>query len=271
MPGLDKIIETQTDQQFSIDMDIGNDGDDARIAIKGLKLELKKDEAKYDHVAMPGKNGPNSNLSSGVMALDLIKEGSFINQMGTQIVKTIKGCWEVVWRKDAPAGALICGFEIPEAYMRNEATLPKGRAYVTFPLWTRETLTFAQQEKIRILARAKECLEEKDAFMQQYANENNILKKALHYRNAYAAAEQYWLQPVKMMESVPEDHETFKIQDDLFLTTKGTVWSKDNLSFGQQVLLGTANIAPVVEGWDTKLLFFEFHVQGQSLRAFDHF
>ena len=49
------------------------------------------------------------------------------------------------------------------------------------------------------------------------------------------------------MELVPNDDEVLAIQDDLLVTTKGLVWSKV-LPRGEQILLGTANLAPVIEG-----------------------
>ena len=66
--------------------------------------------------------------------------------------------------------------------------------------------------------------------------------KALHYRNAYAAQEKNWNQPVKRYDMVPEEDEVLTLQDDLLLTTKGLLWSK-TLPIGEQVLLGTATIS----------------------------
>jgi hypothetical protein len=189
-----------------------------------------------------GNDGPHPKLSGGKRRLELLKEGEFIGPMGSQLVKTLKGCWEMVWRRDAPAGALLCGFEVPEEYKRNEAVLPKGRIYVSFPVWTEDGLKFARGEKQRVTERAQECLSEKEEEMRKMQATSNPLMKALHYRNAYAAAEKYWLQPLKNLQIVPDENEVMKLQDDLLLTTKGLVWSKE-LPRGEQILLGTANIA----------------------------
>lgn len=246
-PGLAELMDSQRDQRLSVDLEIGEEGEAPRMAIQGLRFDLKKKDADYEHIKMPGTNGPHPKLSTGIRTLELIKEGHFINNMGTQIVKTLKGCWEVVWKKDAPAGVLLCGFEIPEEYKRNDAKLPAGKIYMSFPVWTKETLDFGRNEKERILNRAKECIEEKNEELTKMQETANPLMKALHYRNAYAAAEKYWLQPLKQMNLVPDENEVVKIQDDLFLTTKGLVWSKA-LPSGPQRLLGTANLATVIEG-----------------------
>jgi hypothetical protein len=187
-------------------------------------------------------NGPNPKLSSGARKLDIIQEGRFIDTSGTRRVKTLKGCWEVVWRKDAPAGALICGFEVPEEYSRNGASLSSGRMYMSFPLWTQEGLAEGMERKQYVLKRVKECIEERDEELMKMEQTNNPLMKALHYRNAYAAMEAYYMQPISSLQHVPDEGETLQFDEDLFLTTRGLIWKKDMLSRGSQVLLGGANI-----------------------------
>eukprot|EP00339_Tiarina_fusa_P011682 CAMPEP_0117032932 /NCGR_PEP_ID=MMETSP0472-20121206/23571_1 /TAXON_ID=693140 ORGANISM="Tiarina fusus, Strain LIS" /NCGR_SAMPLE_ID=MMETSP0472 /ASSEMBLY_ACC=CAM_ASM_000603 /LENGTH=249 /DNA_ID=CAMNT_0004741713 /DNA_START=107 /DNA_END=853 /DNA_ORIENTATION=- len=223
-PGLTQLVDAQGEQTLSVTLDIGKEGSESRMAVKGMVLGLHNDKPDYEHVAMPGKNGPNPKLSSGIRALNMIQEGHFISKVGTELVHTLKGCWEMVWRKDAPAGALLCGFDLPDEYQRNEAKLPKGRLYLSFPVWTAETLAFAQTQKVEILGLAEAALKEKEDQFSKYAAATNPLTKALHYRNAYAALEKYWMYPVDRMKQVPTSEEVIKIQDDLFLTTKGLVW-----------------------------------------------
>ncbi len=245
--GLKAIADAQQTQKVAINLDIGQEGAESRLAITGMMVDLHNDDADYDHVAMPGKNGPHPKLSSGIRKLNLTKEGEFISLTGSKMVKAIKGCWELVWKKDVPAGVLLCGFEIPEEYQRNEATLPPGRIYLSFPVWTKDSLAHAREQKKRILEQAAEALKEKDEELEKYQANPNPLMKALHYRNAYLAAERYWLQPVKTVQQIPEENEVMELQKDLYCTTKGLVWSKA-LPRGSQVLLGTANLAAVVQG-----------------------
>ena len=243
-PGLSNIVDAQPTQKVAINLDIGGTDAVSRLAIKGMTLDLHHVLADYEHVLMPGFNGPHPKLSSGIRRLDLLKCGEYVSLAGAKTVKAIKGCWEMVWKEDAPAGALICGFEISEEYKRNDAVLSPGRIYLSFPVWTKETLAYAQAEKDRILSKAAEALKEKDAMMEKFYADPNPLMKALHYRNAYAAAERYYNQPVKSMEQVPGDDEVIQLQDNLFCTTKGTIWSKA-LPRGDSILLGAANLKPL--------------------------
>lgn len=206
-----------------------------------LDLSTAIPEADYEHVKMPGANGPHPNLSAGIRRLDFVQDGSFISQMGTKYVKAEKGCWEMVWKEGAPAGSLLCGFETPEAYKRNDATLPKGRVYIAFPIWTKDSLHYMQGEKKRIMERATEALDLKNEELAKMQETSNFFQKALHYRNAAAAAEKYYIQPITRMKLVPSENEVIAFQDDLFVTTKGTVWTKE-LPNGKQILLGTASL-----------------------------
>lgn len=242
-PGLTKLIQEQTDQRVAVSLDIGQD--DAphapRLAIKDMVFDLLNASPSNEHVKMPGASGPHPHLSSGVRRLNMIEDGSFISQVGQQFVKTLNGAWELVWREGAPAGNLICGMELPEEVKRNGAVLPKGKIYITFPVWTRETLEQMQLQKYKVMELANEALAEKDAELAKMQETGNILQKALHYRNAFAAAEKYFTQPKKQYESVPSEDEVISFQDDLLVTTKGTVWTKI-LPNGKQVLLGAANL-----------------------------
>jgi hypothetical protein len=242
-PGLEKLIQDQTNQRVAVSLDIGQeDAPQApRLAIKDMVFDLMNTSPMGEHVKMPGFNGPHPNLSAGLRRLNLVEEGTFISQVGQQFVKALNGCWELVWRDGAPAGNLICGLELPEEVKRNGAILPKGKIYITFPVWTKETLEQMQLQKGKIMGLANEALAEKDAELAKMQATGNILQKALHYRNAYAAAEKYFIQPKKQFESVPSKDEVVAFQDDLLVTTKGTVWTK-SLPNGKQVLLGAANL-----------------------------
>jgi hypothetical protein len=62
--------------------------------------------------------------------LELIEKGKFVDLTGTRYVSFEHGVWEFIWRRNAKAGAMICGFDVPEEVKRNGATIPKGRVYV---------------------------------------------------------------------------------------------------------------------------------------------
>jgi hypothetical protein len=69
--------------------------------------------------------------------------------------------------------------------------------------------------------RDSELLQAKADALLQYTTEPNFFKKALHYREALAAAKNYSF--MANYHSVPEKAETVILQDDILLSTKGTV------------------------------------------------
>jgi hypothetical protein len=106
--GLKQLIESLTDQRVAISLEIGNDQVSSRLAVKGMVLDLTTDTPgpDYEHVKMPGTNGPHPNLSAGIRRLSFVEEGSFISQTGTTHVKAEKGCWEMVGHKQSLPGPL---------------------------------------------------------------------------------------------------------------------------------------------------------------------
>eukprot|EP00545_Synedropsis_sp_CCMP1620_P003111 CAMPEP_0119008880 /NCGR_PEP_ID=MMETSP1176-20130426/4000_1 /TAXON_ID=265551 /ORGANISM="Synedropsis recta cf, Strain CCMP1620" /LENGTH=274 /DNA_ID=CAMNT_0006961291 /DNA_START=65 /DNA_END=889 /DNA_ORIENTATION=+ len=243
--GLVQVTDSQKTTPLTIKLDVGIT-DDARLNIQGLMLELSSKEANYEHPKMPGADGPHPQLSSGVRTLNILKEGSFVDMNGQKTVKTLNGCWEMVWKQNASAGSLICGFDIPEEYSRNDASLDAGRLYLSFPIWTKIGLKEAQEQKEFVMSRTKELMNEKNEHMAKYQADHNPLMKALHYRNAVAAVEKNSFLDLKSVDMVPSSDDIIPLQDDLLLTTKGLVFSKDG-SFhrGRHLLLGAAYAGPV--------------------------
>lgn len=244
--GLVQVTDAQKTIPLKIKLDVGTTKE-SRINVSDMIVELSSRIANYVHPKMPGVDGPNPQLSSGVRTLHLIEEGAYIDMLGKKTVKTLNGCWEMVWREKSSFGSLICGFDIPEEYIRNEASLPKGRMYLSFPIWTKLGLKEAQETKERVMIRAKELVDEKMNELQKMEATGNPLKKALHFRNALAAMEKYTLlADIKAQEMVPSDSEVLPLQDDLLLSTKGLVFAKDRI-FLQSThdLLGMAYASPV--------------------------
>ncbi|KAI2508486.1 SPX domain [Fragilaria crotonensis] len=245
--GLIQATDAQTPTLLTIQLDVGV-SKESHMHIRGLLLELSSPLADYCHPNMPGANGPHPQLSSGVRTLEVIQPGSFITMSGQQQVQTLNGCWEMVWRENAFAGSLICGFDLPQDYLRNDASLPKGQLYMSFPIWTRLGLKEAQASKEVTLRLASKLREQQEFELQKMQATPNPIMKALHYRNAAAASiKRFDMQDLKRIEIVPSNEEVIQLQDDLLLTTKGLVFSKEG-SFlqGQHLLLGTAFASGVV-------------------------
>jgi len=241
-PILDDILKTEPFETLSLNLDIGGAKGQSHLFIRDIKLDFHQGDALEDHVAMPGSNGPEPTVSSGALQLDVIDGGHFVSMKGAESVKLAHSCWEINWKKDAPTGALICGFEVMEDYKRNEATLPKGRTYLSFPIWDKRALELARKKKAIIMGQAEAALKEKDEELSKMGETNNPIMKALHYRNAYAASARYLDLPKVRMSTVPDEGEVMELSNGLFLTTKGLIWTKV-LPAGQQILLGTANIS----------------------------
>lgn len=260
-PSLLKFTDDQSGTLLNIRMDIGatvieetrptNKGDvspASRFAITGLELQLQENDADaYPHPKMPGVDGPHPELSSGARALNLLQFGSFISMNGLEQVELENGCWEMVWRKGAPAGSLICGFDLLHEAKRNDASLTSGKVYVTFPIWTEEGLAEAQDLKKQKEELHQKHLDEKDLQLEMMQETSNVLMKALHYRNAAAAAEKLWMTDFKSFKMIPSNDEVIHLEKNgLLLTTKGLVWRKEeNATFkpADHTLLGTAIVS----------------------------
>jgi hypothetical protein len=275
-PDLHKIVDAQPDTRIVVSLDVGqsNDKTASRLAVKGMVLHLAQRPPAEGHVKMPGTHGPHPELSAGLRQLDFVEDGQFVSLSGVKHVTGKKGSWEVVWKNDAPAGSLICGFELPESYARNDAHLPgknrvskltmceeigqmqcnliilfsrtfscefeEGCIYLSFPVWTKETLLHMQGEKHRILTKASEYMKEKTRELEKINETNNPLEKLWYYRNAVAAAEKYGLQPITRANLVPESDDVIHLTDGFLVTAKGTIWTKK--PNGNQILLGSATL-----------------------------
>ena len=78
-----------------------------RLGIDNLLLQLRgKEDASPKHVNLPGANGPNPQLSSGPKSLVVVNRGSYVDLTGTRHMKLERPAWEMIWRRNANAGAL---------------------------------------------------------------------------------------------------------------------------------------------------------------------
>ena len=78
-------------------------------------------------------------------------------------------------------------------------------------------------------------------------NTPNILKKALHFRNAAAATEQMDYTGLHHLVDVPSGDDVLEIGDGLKMVKSGTVWSKtgsfsETFLASRQQLLGSATL-----------------------------
>jgi hypothetical protein len=239
---LPKLVDSHSQQRLSVNLDIGNQGG-SRLAVNGFILDLKND-IHCGIMAMPGKHGPHPKLSSGIRKLKVAEEGHFISQVGTEFVHVANACWEMIWRDNALSGFLVCGLDVSEEYSRNKARLPKGTTYISFTVWTKETLHEVQKKKQGILERAAQYQQTKKEELEKMEAADNIFSKALHYSKAYSAAVSYCFEPLEGIDQVPDALENvIAIHDDLFVYPTGVVWSQ-SLPHGKHVVLGSAALNP---------------------------
>lgn len=62
--------------------------------------------------------------------MDILSDGKFVDLTGSKSASLRNGAWEMIWKRNASAGTLMCGFDVPEEVKRNGALLPKGRMFV---------------------------------------------------------------------------------------------------------------------------------------------
>lgn len=253
-PDLVKTSQSQIGKHLNIRLDVANKKDpSARMAIKGLVLKLtqnmidnnkKKNSDNGGHYPeMPGSSKPS--ISSGLRAADVIQEGSFVDMTGMKNAHMENGLWEVVWKDNAPSGYLLFGLDVPQELRRNSAAVPEGNVFLSFPLWTKESLQEFQGRKAALQERATKYIKERKDALEKSMRANNPIHKAFHYRDAVAAAEKYSNCGFQSYDHVPTDAEELtEIGNDLFLYKQGVVWhkSRNAFAFPRSVVLGTAKV-----------------------------
>eukprot|EP00591_Stephanopyxis_turris_P011095 CAMPEP_0195517362 /NCGR_PEP_ID=MMETSP0794_2-20130614/10555_1 /TAXON_ID=515487 /ORGANISM="Stephanopyxis turris, Strain CCMP 815" /LENGTH=266 /DNA_ID=CAMNT_0040646153 /DNA_START=91 /DNA_END=891 /DNA_ORIENTATION=+ len=243
-PSLTEYAAAQEGTSLSFHLDIGGKSAESRLPLNGLVLEFHDSAPGYIHPKLPGANGPHPHMSCGPKVLEVKEEGSVINMEGLQKVSMKNGCWEMVWRDNAPAGSIVCALDIPETVRRNEASLKSGRMYMSFPVWTVEGLIEKQKYKQLMEEKAVNFLEEKENELLKMKTTSNPILKALHYRNAAESVEKYYCLGMNRVAEIPSDNDVVPIQGNLMLCRKGTIWTKDDKAlFGEHVLLGVASIS----------------------------
>jgi len=197
-PSLNKFAEAQEEALLKINLDIGDvEMQNGNVVIKGNRLGIDNmllklhghEKAGPHHVNLPGANGPNPQLSSGPKSLVVVNQGKYVDLTGVKSVKLENPAWEMIWRNNANAGALICAFHLAEEVKRNDAALPKGRFYLTFPIWTTASLQDLRERKAIAEEKAVEAMARHENEVRMMQETNNPLMKALHFRNACKAHE----------------------------------------------------------------------------------
>ena len=245
-PIVKTISESQIGTLLDIRLDVGTKSrDGSKMSINGMLLKLseelsksKKEEKHASPLPLPTNDGKNGRI---MRSLQVVKEGQFIDMTGLKKVQVENGSWEIV-REEGPTGSLICGFDIPEGVTRNAASLPKGKVFLSFPMWTADVLSDLQQRKADVARLAKEAIDDKTEALRKFQQTVNPLKKMWYYREAAAAAERYQMTGVNTYNHIPAgEQDVVKIGDGVFMANQGKLWSQTGF-VGKPVVHGTAHV-----------------------------
>jgi hypothetical protein len=127
-PQLKEMADAQTELKFKLKFDIYDRKakTSPHLLLDGLELGLhSQTAAKGACVGLPGAEGPHPQTSSGARVLTVDQRPYFIGMNGKEHVAVERGGWEIVWKKNAVAGALVCGFDIPNEVRRRSSRLPQ--------------------------------------------------------------------------------------------------------------------------------------------------
>eukprot|EP00536_Pseudo-nitzschia_multiseries_P001672 jgi/Psemu1/283189/fgenesh1_pg.21_\ len=238
-PDLYDVVDRQCKDNTQLDVQLNvGDEENGFMTIQKMVVQLGgpcNDDEATEYVKLPGKDGAHSKCSSGGHSLNILSKGQFVNMDGLQHVDCQKACWEMLWMRGRPAGTLVFAFNLPQTYSRNNAALPKGDIWMSFPLWTTEGLKYGQAAKQKVLDEMEFYNRKWNEELVKYQLTKNPIMKAIHERNAHIFAEKSDQAWDYSLATIPDDDQCMKLQEDLLLSKKGLLWMKNG---NDDVLLG---------------------------------
>ena len=73
----------------------------------------------------------------------------------------------------SPPSPSVCAFRLPQDYKRNDAVLPCGDVWFSFPVWTEDGLKKSQAEKQRIMDKIQVNLDKRDEQLAKFDGTQN--------------------------------------------------------------------------------------------------
>lgn len=240
-PDLIDVVDRQDNTQLNIQLHVGDD-ESGFLTVQDMIIQLggRYDKEKEERVTLPGVSGVYSKCTSGGRRMNVVSKGKYVNMQGTQHIDCDKGCWEMCWVRGAPAGTIIIAFNLPQTYSRNEAILPEGPMWLSFPVWTEDGLKYGQMAKQELLDEIETYTRKWNEELDKYELTDNPIMKAIHERNAHIYAtkcDDLW---DYSLDTIPEDKHCSKLQEDLLLSKRGLIWKKHG---NDDVLLGNAVVS----------------------------
>ena len=242
-PDLLDIVDQTDNTKLNIQLHVGDESD-GFLTVQDMIVQLggRYDENDEERVKLPGGNGQNTKCTSGGRRLNVISKGNYVNMKGLQHVDCNMGCWEMCWVRNRPAGVIVVAFNVPQTYSRNKAVLPDGDMWISFPVWTIEGLKYGQTAKRKVLDEIEMYTQKWNEELDKYEMTSNPVMRAIHEHNAHTYATKCDDLYDYSLDTIPEDNQCSKLQEDLLLSKKGLIWKKDGKD---DILLGHAVASPL--------------------------
>lgn len=241
------LAKAQKGLAFDVTLSVGQNKEQP-VHLPGCQMELGGLSDMHSKIPMPGAHGHHPKLSSGPRHLKILQDPSFISMEGQKEVHLEDSCWELIWRDGEMSGCLICALGVPQEYRRGEAVLPQGPIYLSFPVWTHESLATMQARKLDVVTRGDLLLKERDDELAKMQQTDNLFAKALHYRNAAEAVERFSLTGYhKYKSEIPESNQVLSIGRGLLMNREGIAWAPKNdggpFSKRANTIMGSARLS----------------------------
>ena len=117
-------------------------------------------------------------------------------------------------------------FRLFRQIRRASHKVTNGDTYFIFRLYTRESLAASQAIKEEVQEKNAEALMEKDEHLEKMNSTNNLIMKAFHYRNAFAAFEKVLYAP--QVSSIPDLTDVIELSNGLLVVRQGAMYRKGN-------------------------------------------
>lgn len=124
---------------------------------------------------------------------------------------------------------------------RNAASFPACRVYLSFPVWTKDSLIGAQAFKRQVQATRRVFNEEKQEALAKMQNASNLLAKGMLYHAAAQAYEKAANTP--SINHIPDTDDLIELANGLCLSKKGTIWNRESGLGKDHQVLGFATVS----------------------------
>jgi hypothetical protein len=235
----------------------------SRLVVDGLKFELITDAVLAGDVGNPLQQKPISTtrrsstsssssvlvsppISTGPLGLKIHSDGKFVSMKGQQTVSFGKGSWKMNWVDNSLLGEIVCGFYLESDAIRNDAVLPSGHVYFSFPVFSKHSMEIFETKRIDYNKALNEYYRIQYEELDKMRNCKVLFKKLGYLKNGFDNYNGIMKLKSEFDLKVPTTERNggvlLSIGEDLFISTKGSVWSKSPGKEMDLVLVGEASL-----------------------------